>query len=60
MSRKSVHVVIHRDDMTVTIAGIYTTLYAANVECLRLCGEGNVAAEEPRSGVSWYSPEGIA
>ncbi|KAG5973095.1 hypothetical protein E4U56_005295 [Claviceps arundinis] len=70
MNRSSVHVVIHQDDTVVTIAGIFSSLSAANAACLRLCEEAGLQREGTRgqeageaSGplkpLRWNSPEGI-
>ncbi|KAG6090436.1 hypothetical protein E4U15_005028 [Claviceps sp. LM218 group G6] len=71
MDPTSVHVVVHQDDTVVTIAGIFSSLSAANAACLRLCEEAGLQREgvggqeageasRPLKPLRWNSPEGIS
>ncbi|GAB0135741.1 hypothetical protein EsDP_00004068 [Epichloe bromicola] len=58
MSRRPVHVVIHRDDTTVTVAGVFASLSDANAECLRLCEEAGLQLKGVKKGVEDGKSEG--
>ena len=71
--RPPVHLVIHRDDTTVTILGVFASLTDANTACIfrgkeegiQLTGQSTEPAHEdsgvmPVEPMRWDSPEGVS
>jgi hypothetical protein len=64
-SCSEVHVVIYRDEIAVTVVGVYTNLADANAECLSLGDEAGIAltggtgAKGDDEPVRWDSAAGV-